>query len=138
MSCISVVAVSAMKGVESLALIEEEAAETEMAAASIADGMDPFARFLAFCEPLLARGTLAAAEQAAVAKSGISAPANDEVAVALTAVEALVAEGTEMPDGDLVPRKPARGTKVSSAGAVTGEAAPAVAPEEAPAEPATT
>ncbi len=29
-------------------------------------------------------------------------------------------------------------TKVSSAGAVTGEAVPAGAPEEAPAEPATT
>ncbi len=39
-----------------------------------------------------------------------------------------------MPDGDLVPREPASGTKESLAGAVTGEAAPAAAPEEAPAE----
>ena len=138
MGCISVVAASAVKGAEPLALIEEEAAATEMAAASIADGRDPFAHFLAFCEPFLVGETPAAAEQAAVAKSGISAPANDEGAVALTAVEAAVAEGMEMPDGDLVPREPASRTKVSLAGAVTGEAAPAVAPEEAPAEPATT
>ncbi len=73
-----------------------------------------------------------------MAKSSILAPATDEVAAALTAVVATVAEGMEMPDGVLVPREPASGTKVSSAGAVTGEAAPAVAPEEAPAEPATT
>ncbi len=109
-----------------------------MDAASVADGTDPFACFLAFCEPFLAGGTLAAAERAAAAHSGIPAPADDEVAVALTAVEAAVAEGTKMPDRDSVPREPASGTKVSSAGAVTGEAAPAVAPEEAPAEPAIT
>jgi hypothetical protein len=138
MDCVSVVAASAVKGAESLALIEEEAVATEMAAVSVADGTDPFASFLAFCEPFLAGGTPAAAEQAAAAKSGISAPADDEVAVALTAVEAAVAKGEEMPDGDLVPSEPASRTKVSSAGAVTGEAAPAAAPEEAPAEPATT
>jgi hypothetical protein len=138
MGCVSVVAASAVKGAESLALIEEEAAATEMAAASVADGTDPFACFLAFYEPFLAGETPAAAEQAAVAKSGILAPADDEVAVALTAVEATVAEGEEMPDGDLVPREPASGTKVSSAGAVIGEAAPAATPEEALAEPATT
>ncbi len=104
MGCISVLAASAVKGAESLALIEDEAAATEMAAASVADGTNPFARFLAFCEPFLDGRTPAAAEQAAVAKSGISAPADDEVAVALTAVEAAVAEGEEMQDGDLVPR----------------------------------
>ncbi len=138
MGCVSVVAASAVKDAESLALIKEEAAATEMAAASVADGTDPFAYFLAFCEPFLAGGTPAAAEQAAAAKSGISAPADDEVAVALTAVEAAVAEGREMPDGDSVPREPVSGTKVLSAGAMTGEAVPAAAPEEAPAEPATT
>ncbi len=41
MGCISVVAASEVKGAESLALIEEEAAATEMAAASVADGTDP-------------------------------------------------------------------------------------------------
>ncbi len=87
----------------------------ETAVALVADGTDSFARFLAFCELFLAGGTPAAAEQAAAEKSGISAPANDEVVVALTAVEAAVAEGTEMPDGDLVPREPASRTKVSSA-----------------------
>ena len=60
------------------------------------------------------------------------------MAAALIAVVAAVAEGKEMPDGVLVPREPASGTKVPSTGAVTGEAAPAAAPEEAPAEPATT
>ncbi len=35
MGCILVVAASAVKGAESLALIEEEAAATEMAAASV-------------------------------------------------------------------------------------------------------
>jgi hypothetical protein len=77
MGCISVIVASAVKGAESLALIEEEAAATEMTAASVADGTDPFSRFLAFCEPFLAGGTPAAAELAAAAKSGISAPAND-------------------------------------------------------------
>jgi hypothetical protein len=138
MGCITVVAASAVKGAESLALIEEEAAAKEMAAASVADGTDPFARISAYNEPFFGGGTPAAAEQAAVAKSGISAPATDEVVAALTAVVAAVAEETEMPDGVLVPREPASGTKVSSAGAVTGEAAPAAAPEEALAEPATT
>ncbi len=138
MGFISVVTASAVKGAESLALIEEEAAATETAAASVAYGTDPFARFLALNEPFLGGGTSAAAEQAAAAKSGISAPATDEVAAALTAVVAAVAEGTEMPDGVLVPREPASRTKVPSAGAVTGEAAPAAAPEEAPTEPATT
>ncbi len=138
MGCSSVVAASAVKGAESLALIEEEAAATEMAAASVANETDPFAHFLAFCEPFLAGGTLAAAEQAAAAKSGILAPANDEVAVALTAVEAAVAEGTETPEGDSIPREPASGTKVSLAGVTGEEAAPSVAPEEEPAEPATT
>ncbi len=60
------------------------------------------------------------------------------MAAALTAVVAAVAEGKEMPDGVLVPSEPASGTKVSLAGAVTGKAVPAAAPEEAPAEPATT
>ena len=132
------VAASAVKSAESLALIEEEAAAKEMAAASVADGTDPYARFLAFDEPFLGGGTPAAAEQAAAAKSGISAPATDEVAAALTAVVAAVAEGTEMPDGVLVPREPASKKKVTLAGAVTGEVAPAETPEEAPAEPATT
>ncbi len=108
MGCISLVAASAVKGAESLALIEEEVAATEMDAASVADGTDPFARFLAFCEPFLAGGTPAAAEQAVVAHSGIPAPTNDEVAVALTAVEAAVAEGTKMPDRDSVPREKKR------------------------------
>ncbi len=138
MGCVTVVAASAVKGAESLALIGEEAAAKEMAAASVADGTDPFACFLAFDEPFLGGGTPAAAEQVAAAKSSISAPATDEVASALTAVVATVAEGTEMPDEVSVPREPASGTKVSSAGAVTGEAAPAAAPEEALAEPATT
>ncbi len=138
MGCVSVVAASAVKGAKSLALIEEEAVATKMAAASVENGTDPIARFLAFCESFLVGGTPAAAEQAAAAKSGILAPADDEVVVALTAVEAAVAEGMEMPDGDLVPREPASRTKVSLAGAVTGEAAPAAAPEEAPAEAATT
>ncbi len=138
MGCVTVVSASAVKGAESLALIEEEAAAKEMAAASVADGTDPYARFLAFDEPFLGGGTPAAAEQVVMAKSGISAPATDEVAAALTAVVAAVAEGTEMPDGVLVPREPASRTKVSSAGAVTGEAAPTAAPEEARAEPATT
>ncbi len=129
---------SAVKDAESLALIEEEAAATEMAVASVADGTDPFAHFLALDEPFLGGRTPVAAEQAAAAKSGISAPAIDEVAVAITAVVAAVAEGMEMPDVVLVPEEPASRTKVPSAGAVTGEAAPAVAPEEAPAEPATT
>ncbi len=140
MGCVTVVAASAVKGAESLALIEEEAAAKELAAASVADGMDPYAHFFffAFDEPFLGRGTPAAAEQAAAAKSGISAPATDEVVAALTAVVAAVAEGMEMPDGVLVPMEPASGTKESSAGAVTGEAAPAAAPDKAPAEPATT
>jgi hypothetical protein len=138
MGFISVVTASAVKGAESLALIEEEAAAMETAAASVADGTDLFACFLALDEPFLGRGTPAAAEQVAAAKTGILAPATDEVAVALTAVVAAVAEGTEMPNGVLVPREPASRTKVPSAGAVTGEAAQAAAPEEAPAEPATT
>ncbi len=138
MGCVTVVVASAVKGAESLVLIEEEAVATKMAAASVVDGTDPFARFLAFDEPFLGGGTPAAAEQAAAAKSGILAPAIDEVAAALIAVVAAVAEGTEMPDGVLLPREPASGTKVSLAGAVTGEAVPAGAPEEAPAEPATT
>ncbi len=138
MGFISVVTASAVKGAESLALIEEEAAAMETAAASVADGMGPFARFLALNELFLDGETPAAAEQVVAAKSGISAPATDEVAAALTAVVAAVAEGMEMPDRVLVPREPASRTKVPSAGAVTGEAAPAVAPEEAPAEPATT
>ncbi len=95
--------------------MEEEAAAMETAAALVADGTDPFAHFLAICELFLAGGTPAAAKRAAAAKSGISAPANDEVVVELTAVEAAVAEGTEMPDGDLVPREPASRTKVSLA-----------------------
>ncbi len=98
MGCVTVVAVSAVKGAESLALIEEEAAAKEIAAASVADGTDPFARFLAFDEPFLGGGTPAAAEQAAAAKLGILAPATDEVAAALTAVVASVAEGKEMKD----------------------------------------
>ncbi len=138
MGCITVVAASAVKAAESLALIEEEAAAKEMAALSVADRTDPFAHFLVFDEPFLGRGTPAAAEQVVVAKSGILAPATDEVVAALTVVVAAVAEGMEMPDGVLVPREPASRTKVSSAGAVTGEEAPAAAPEEAPAEPATT
>ena len=129
MGSVSVVAASAVKGAESLALIEEEAAATEMAVASVADGTDPFAHFLALDEPFLGGRTPVAAEQAAAAKSGISAPAIDEVVAALTAVVAAVAEETEMPDGVLVPREPASNMKVSSAGAVTGEAAPAAAPE---------
>jgi hypothetical protein len=91
------------------------------------DETDPFACFLAFNEPFLGGGTPAAAEQVAAAKSGISAPATDEVAAAITAVVAAVAEGGEMPDGVSVPREPAGGTTVSSAGAGTGEAAPAAA-----------
>ncbi len=138
MGYISVVTASAVKGAESLALIEEDAAAMEMAAASVADGTDPFVHFLALDEPFLGGGIPAAAERAVAAKSGISAPATDEVAAALTAVVAAVAEGTEMPDRVSVPREPASRTKVPSAGAVTGEAAPAAAPEEAPAEPATT
>ncbi len=138
MGCITAVAASAVKGAESLVLIEEEAAAKEMAAASVADGTDPFACFLAFDEPLLGGGTPAASDRAAAAKSGISAPATDEVAAALTAVVAAVAEGMDMPDRVLVPREPGSKTKVSLAAAVTGEAAPAAAPEEAPAEPATT
>ncbi len=137
MGFISVVTASAVKGAESLALIEEEVAATETAAALVADGKDPLACFLALNELFLGGRTPAAAEQAAAAKSGISAPATDEVAAALTAVVTAVAEGKEMPDRVSVPREPASGTKVSSAGAVTGEAAPAAAPEEAPAEPAT-
>ncbi len=63
MGCITVVAASAVKGAELLALIEEEAAANEMAAASVADGTDPFARFWALDEPFLGRGTPAAALQ---------------------------------------------------------------------------
>jgi hypothetical protein len=103
------VATSAVKGAESLALIEEEAAAKEMAADSEADGTDPFACILAFDELFLGGGTPTAAEQAAAAKSGILEPATDEVAAALTAVVAAVAEGTEMPDGVLVPREPGSG-----------------------------
>ncbi len=46
----------------------EKAAEMEMAAASIADGADPFAGFLAFDESFLGEGTPVAAEQVAAAK----------------------------------------------------------------------
>ncbi len=77
MGCVTVLAASAVKRAESLALIEEEAVAKEMAAASVADRTDPFARFFAFDEPFLGGGTPAAAEQAAVAKSGILAPATD-------------------------------------------------------------
>ncbi len=100
-----------MKGAESLALIEEEAAATETAAALVADGTDPFAGFLALDEPFLGRGTPAAAEQATAAKSGILAPATDEVAAALTAVVAAVAEGKEMPDGVWFPGSQQAGQK---------------------------
>ncbi len=99
----------------------------ETAAASIADGADLFAGFLAFDEPLLGGGTPAAAEQVAAAKSGISAPAIDEVAAAITAVVASVAEGAEMPDGALVSKEPAGGTTALSTGAVTGAAVAAAA-----------
>ncbi len=68
---------------------------------------------MAFDEPFLGRGTPAAAEQVAAAKSGILAPATDEVAAAITAVVATVAEGAEMPDGALVPREPAVRTTAS-------------------------
>ncbi len=82
-------------------MVVEEAAATEMAAALIADGTDPFASILAFDEHFLGGGTPAAAEQVAAAKPGISAPATDEVAAAITAVVAAVAGGAEMPDGAL-------------------------------------
>ncbi len=108
-------------------MLVDETTATETAAASKADETDPFASFLAFDEPFLGRGTPAAAEQVAVAKSGISAPATDEVAAAITAVVAAVAEGVKMPDGALAPREPAGRTTASLAGAVTGEAAPAAA-----------
>ncbi len=106
----------------------------EMAAASIADGTDPFASLLAFDEPFLGGGTPAAAEQVAAAKSRISAPVTDEVMAAITAVAAAVAEGAETPDGVLVPREPAGETTVLLAGAVTGEAVQAAAPAAAAAE----
>ncbi len=99
-------------------MVVEEAAAMETAAASIADEMDPFASSLAFDEPFLGGGTPAAAEQVAAAKSGISAPATYEVAAAISAVVAAVAEGAEMPGGALDPREPAGGTTVSLAGAV--------------------
>ncbi len=99
MGCVTVVAASAVKGAESLALIEEDAAAKEMAAASVADGMDPFAYFFAFNELFFGGGTPVAAERAVAAKSGISVPSTDEVVAALTAVVAAVAEGMEMPDG---------------------------------------
>ncbi len=105
----------------------EEAAAMETAVASIADEVVPFAGFLAFDDPFLGRGTPAAAEQMAAAKSGISAPATDEVVAAITGVVAAVAEGAEMPDGASVPREPAGRTTASLAGAVTGAAAPAAA-----------
>ena len=73
----------------------------ETATASIADRTVPFASFLAFDELFLGGGTPEAAEQVVVAKSGILAPATDEVAAAITAVVAAVAEGAEMPDGAL-------------------------------------
>ncbi len=108
-------------------MVVEEAAATETAVASVADETDPFASFLAFDELFLGGGTPEAAEQVVVAKSGILAPATDEVAAAITAVVAAVAEGVEMPDGALVPREPAGVTIVSLVGAVTGEAVPAAA-----------
>ncbi len=106
----------------------------EMAAAAISDGVVmpdetsvPFAGFLAFDEPFLGGGAAAAAEQVAAAKSGISAPAVDEVAAAITAVAAAVAEGTKMPDEVLVPKEKADGIIALLVGAVTGVAAAAAA-----------
>jgi hypothetical protein len=87
----------------------------------------PFTGFLAFNEPFLGRGTEAAAEQVAVAKSGILAPTIDEVAVAITAVVAAVAEGAEMPDGALVPKEPASRTTALAVGAATRAAAASAA-----------
>ncbi len=101
----------------------EEAAARETAAASIAVGADPFAGFLGFDEPFLDRGTPAAAEQVVAEKSGILAPATDEVAAAITAVVAAVAEGAIMPDGASVPKEPAGRTPASLVGAATGVAA---------------
>ncbi len=67
-----------------------------MAAAAIADGEAmpdvtavPFVDFLAFDEPFYGRGTAAAAERVAVAKSGILAP---------EALAAALANGTTTPD----------------------------------------
>ncbi len=106
----------------------EEAAATETAVALIAEGADPFAGFLTFNEHFLgSRGTPAAAERVTAAKSGVSAPATDKVAAAITAVVAAVAEGAIMPDGESVPKEPAGGTPASLAGAATGAAAAAVA-----------
>jgi hypothetical protein len=82
---------------------------------------------LAFDECFLGGGTTAAAEQVAVAKSGISAPAVDEVAAAITAVVAAIAEGVETSDGALVPKEPVGGTTASLVGAVTSAAAAAAA-----------
>jgi hypothetical protein len=108
-------------------LAVKEVAVTEMAAASIADGADTFADFLASNEPFLGVGTPAAAEQVAAAKSGILAPATDEVAAAITAVVAAVSEGAEIPNGVLIPKEPASRTTASLVEAATGAAAAAAA-----------
>ncbi len=82
---------------------------------------------MAFNETFLGVGTAAAAEQVVEAKSGISAPAVDDVAAAITMVVAAVAEGAEILDGALVPKEPVGGTIASSVEAATGAAATAAA-----------